>query len=187
MFELGQLVPTQLRLRERALPYMGDLYEATHQTVHLAVLDGPEVVYVEIIAGHHPVRSPSRRGGRVPAHCTAVGKVLLAFAPEPPPATGPDLTALTRRTITNRSRLRSDLAQVRRTGIAFEHEEAMLGLCCTAAAVMDHRGVVAAISLSMPVPGPLTPRQAAPVVRTAALGLSRDLRGRDASAQSARA
>ncbi len=181
LFELGQLVPTQLRLRERALPYMGDLYERTHQTIQLAVLDGPEVIYVEVIAGHHPVRSPSRRGGRVPAHCTAVGKVLLAFAPEPPPLEGPDLVALTRRTVTDRARLRRELAQVRHDGIAFDNEEAMLGLCCAAAPVTDHRGVVAALSVSMPIGGAVTPRGVASVVRTAALGLSRDLRGRAAS------
>jgi DNA-binding IclR family transcriptional regulator len=175
MFELGQLVPSQLRLRERALPFMSDLYEATHQTIHLAVLEGSDVVYVEVIAGHHKVRSPSRRGGRVPAHCTALGKVLLAFAPEPPALDGPALEMLTPKSIGKRAELRRILGDVRRTGLAFDDEEAMLGLCCVAAPVTDHRAVVAALSISMPIGGPITPREAAPVVRTAASALSRAL------------
>ena len=177
LFELGQLVPTQLRLRERALPYMGDLYEATRQTIHLAVLEGADAMYVEIIAGHVKVPSPSRRGGRVPAHCTAVGKVLLAFAGEPPPAEGPPLAARTPRSIVDRAQLRGLLGDVRRSGVAFDDQESMLGLCCVAAPVRDHRRVVAALSISMATDGPLTPREAAPIVRTAASALSRELRG----------
>jgi DNA-binding IclR family transcriptional regulator len=177
MFELGQLVPTQLRLREQALPFMGDLYEATRGTIHLAVLEGADVMYVEMLAGHRKVRSPSRRGGRVPAHCTAVGKVLLAFTPEAFDRDGPPLAARTRATITDRVALAAVLAEVRRTGVAFDEEEAMEGLHCVAAPVRDHRGVAAALSVSMPVDGPMTPRGCAPVVRTAALALSRQLRG----------
>jgi DNA-binding IclR family transcriptional regulator len=177
MFEIGQLVPSQLRLRERALPYMGDLHEATRQTIHLAVLEGDDVVYVEVIAGHDKVRSPSRRGGRVPAHCTAVGKVLLAFTRDPPdPDSGP-LTARTTATITSVAQLRRELAEVRRAGLAFDDEEAARGLCCVAAPVNDHRGTIAAISISMATGGSLTPRTAAPAVRPAAAALSRDLRG----------
>lgn len=178
LFELGQLVPSQLHLRERALPYMGDLYEATHETVHLAVLDGAEVVYVEIIAGHGKVPSPSRRGGRAPAHCTAVGKILLAFERELPPAEGPDLVAHTSRSITDRAQLRWQLGAARRSGLAYDDEEVMLGLCCVAAPVTNHRGVVAALSVSMPVRGQLTRDAAAPALRTAARALSRDLHGR---------
>lgn len=179
MFELGQLVPSQLRLRERALPYMNDIYEATRQTVHLAVLEAADVVYVEVLAGHQKVRSPSRRGGRVPAHCTGVGKVLLAHADDGMErlAAAAPLAARTAETITDPARLRGVLADVRRTGLAFDYEEAMLGLCCVAAPVRDHRGVVAALSISMPVEGSLTPRGAAPVVRTVASALSRELRG----------
>lgn len=182
MFELGQLVPSQLRLRERALPFMGDLYEATHQTIHLAVLERQDVVYVEVIAGHQKVRSPSRRGGRVPAHCTAVGKVLLAFAPELPPVDGPELVARTARTITDREHLRWVLGEVRLTGLAYDDEEAMPGLCCVAAPVIGHQGVVAALSISMPIDAELTPRQAAPILRTAARALSRDLQARSLAA-----
>ena len=81
MFELGQLVPLQRDLREEALPFMQDLFEATHETVHLAVLDGTEVLYIEKISGHRRVAAGSRIGGRLPAHCTAVGKAIIAVSP----------------------------------------------------------------------------------------------------------
>ena len=81
LFELGQLVPQRTRLRELALPYMGDLYAATHEVVSLAVLDGTETVWIEQLAGRLAPPVPSRVGGRLPAHVTAAGKVLLAWAP----------------------------------------------------------------------------------------------------------
>ena len=84
LFELGQLAPRQRSLREAALPYLNDLHEATHETVHLAVLEGTgalEVVHLEKLTGRGgPALSP-RVGGRMPAYCTAVGRALLAFSP----------------------------------------------------------------------------------------------------------
>ncbi|WP_293059795.1 helix-turn-helix domain-containing protein, partial [Mycobacterium sp.] len=68
LFELGELVPRQLDLRGAALPYMADLRAATKQTVHLAVLDDTQVVYVEILRHRDAPPLPSRVGGRFPAH-----------------------------------------------------------------------------------------------------------------------
>jgi DNA-binding IclR family transcriptional regulator len=73
LFELGQLVPRQQRLRDVALAYMEDLYEATRETVQLAVLNDGEVLYIEIISGHHRVRTPSRRGGGLAPPSTPEG------------------------------------------------------------------------------------------------------------------
>lgn len=81
LFELGDLVPIKRRLRETALPFMQDLYEATHETVHLAVRDVLDVLYAEKIRGHAGIDVPSRVGGRLPLSCTGVGKTLLAFSP----------------------------------------------------------------------------------------------------------
>jgi DNA-binding IclR family transcriptional regulator len=180
MFELGQLVPQQQRLRDAALPYMEDLYELTHETVQLAVLDGPYVVYIEILSGHKKVPSPSRRGGRMPAYCTAVGKVLLAFSDEarqtlPPPGTA--LPSRTPNTITDTAALIKELHEVRRTGLAFDREEAAIGLTCVAAPVLVAGGTaLAALSVSMPAGATLTPSRVAPAVRFAALSLSRQLK-----------
>ena len=70
-----------LAVREAALPFLQDLYEATHETVHLVVLEETKVVYVEKISGHRKVTELSWVGGRLPAYCTGVGKVLLAHSP----------------------------------------------------------------------------------------------------------
>ena len=80
LFELGGLCRVQHRLREAALPHLADLYEATRETVHLGVLRGNQVLYVEKLAGHRPATRLTRVGGRMPAHCTAIGKVLTAYA-----------------------------------------------------------------------------------------------------------
>ena len=176
-FELGQLVPRQRDLREAALPFMQDLFEATHETVHLAVLDGTEVLYIDKISGHRRVAAGSRVGGRLPAHCTAVGKAILARSP--PSAVEMVLAAgLVPRTafsITAGSVLREQLARAAREGVAFEREESGLGVTCAASPVEGFgRQVVAALSVSGPV-SRLQPERFAPTVRLAALALSRRL------------
>jgi DNA-binding IclR family transcriptional regulator len=179
LFELGQLVPRQRTLRETARPFMEDLREATRQTVHLAVLDGLEVVYVEILHTSQQPALQSRVGGRMPTYCTGVGKVLLAHAA---PATVAAVVAggLTRRTpytITSPEVLYRQLEEVRRTGTAHDHEEAGLNFACTASPVRGPDGrVVAALSATGRLPMLQTER-IAPAVRTAALALSRALGG----------
>lgn len=102
------------RLRDTLTPFLADLYELTKQTVHLATLQGKDVVYLNKLYGHLQVRSPSRIGGRAPAYCTAVGKVMLAHdhsATEDVLAS--DLLRWTPHTITEPGRLRQELAEVR--------------------------------------------------------------------------
>jgi DNA-binding IclR family transcriptional regulator len=81
LVELGALCPRGTGLRDVALPYMEDLYEATHQNVQLAVRDGLDGVYIERIAGRHAVPVLTRIGAHWPLHATGVGLVLLAYAP----------------------------------------------------------------------------------------------------------
>ena len=178
LFELGQIVPRPQHLRDIALAHMEDLYEATRETVHLAVLEGDEVLYVEILSGHRKVPSPSRRGGRMPVHCTAVGKALLAFSGDGGrrAASAEALVRLTSQTITDPDRLLGELDDVRRTGLAYDREEARPGLICVAAPILAGNGIAhAALSVSMPADGPLTITQAAPALRTAARALTRAL------------
>ncbi len=179
LFELGQLAPIQRGLREAAAPFLADLFEATRETVHLAVPDGLDVVYVQKLAGRHGPRLPSRVGGRMPAYCTGVGKALLAFAPPPRVAEviAQGLTRRTPRTIVAPGLLEQELARVRARGVAEEHEESTVGIACVAAPVLGVDGVgVAAISISGWA-NRLDTGRLAPAVRTAALGLSRVLRG----------
>jgi DNA-binding IclR family transcriptional regulator len=178
LFELGQLAPLQRGLREAAAPFLADLFEATHETVHLAVPDGVEVVYVQKLPGRRGPKIGSRVGGRMPAYCTGVGKAMLAFAP--PERLAAVLTAglarRTPRTIIAPGLLDQELARVRARAVAEEHEESAVGIACVAAPVLDGSGrAVAAISITGWA-NRLDIGRLAPAVRTAALGLSRVLR-----------
>jgi DNA-binding IclR family transcriptional regulator len=176
VFELGELVPIKMRLREAALPFMEDLYEATHETIHLAVRDGLDVLYVEKIRGHSGVDVPSRVGGRLPMSSTGLGKTLLAFSPAAlvEEVVSRPLRRLTAKSITDPLVLQNELAAIRVAGVGYDHEEATLGVSCVAAPVLVRGVPVAGISVTVPS-DQLQPGRLAPAVRTAALALSRVL------------
>ena len=176
VFELGELVPIKMRLREAALPFMEDLYEATHETIHLAVRDGLDVLYVEKIRGHSGVDVPSRVGGRLPMSSTGVGKTLLAFSPASlvEEVVSRPLRRLTAKSISDPLVLQNELATIRAAGVGYDHEEATLGVSCVAAPVLVRGEPVAGLSVTVPS-DQLQPGRLAPAVRTAALALSRVL------------
>lgn len=178
LFEIATLTHLRTNLCKAALPYMQDLCEATQETIHLAVLQGDHVVYVEKISGHRRIADLGGVGGRRPAHCTAGGKVVLAFAPadvvERVVARG--LRARTEATITSPSKLRVELERVRSEGVAFDREETDVGMECVAAPLSGPGGeCVAAMSITGAAHD-LRLDRLAPAVRTAALGASRALR-----------
>jgi DNA-binding IclR family transcriptional regulator len=181
LFELSERVAPRHDLRESALPFLQDLYAATGETVHLGVLDEVDVIYVDRIRGHQPVNVPSSVGGRLPAHCTALGKALLAHSPLALDAIR--RRPLARRTaysITVHATLLAELDVVRSTGIAFEREESKLGVHCVGAPVFVAGEVAAAISVAGPCSRIDVERLAA-AVRTAANGLGRTLSTRQAT------
>jgi DNA-binding IclR family transcriptional regulator len=137
-------------LRDVLTPYLMDLYDRTHQTVHLAVLHGPEVVYLNKLQGPRPASSPSRIGGHAPAYATGIGKVLMAWNPESIDQTlGAPFIQRTPHTIANAEQLLDTLQEVRRTGVAFDRDESLIGLSCIAAPIMGRSGrPVAAFSIS---------------------------------------
>lgn len=178
--EWAELAGGERRLREVALPYLADLREVSRQTVHLAVLTGTDVTYVEIVRSRNAPRMPSEIGGRLPAHAAAVGKALLAFsAPavvEAVLATG--LPRIGPRTITAPGLLQRELQRIRDLGIAYEHEESAPGVGCAASPILGADGTpLAAISISGWT-GKLDLRRIGPAVKTAALALGRDLASR---------
>lgn len=154
LHELGRTVyaPGQERVRDLLIPFLTDLYELTRETVHLATLHGNEVVYLAKLHGHRPAPAPSRIGGRMPAHCTAIGKVLLAYDPDATAhALSTPLHRFTARTITDPAALASELDAIRRDGIAFDDEESLVGLSCVAVPVMGRGGrPLAAFSVAGP-------------------------------------
>jgi DNA-binding IclR family transcriptional regulator len=177
LFELGMRASVERGLIEVAIPFMEDLYERTHETVHLGVREGTEVVYVTKIGGHRQASSPSRVGGRMPLHCTAIGKALLAHAPDElrtEVLAGP-LPRRTPRTITAPGLLANQLDSIVEDGVSFEFEEAAVGIVCVAAPVLDAADrPIAAISAT----GPITrfrPQTHATQVRAAAAGISATL------------
>ena len=183
LFELGQRAPGQRGLREAAAPFLSDLFQATHETVHLAVPDGIEVVYDEKLTTRGAPVVGSRVGGRMPAYCTGVGKVLLAFGPPERLAdvVAAGLVRRTPRTVIAPGLLADELARIREQGTAVEHEESTVGIACVAAPVLDGGAhAVAAISITGWA-NRLDTGRLGPAVRTAALGLSRVLRSRAGS------
>ena len=177
LFELGELVPTHRTLSEAAQPIMEDLREATHQRIHLAVLDGVEVVYVNILGGSSMGLS-SRVGGRLPAHSTGVGKVMLAYSSRSvlQARIEAGLPQLTPRTITTAEALVAEMRAIRSIGMAFDAEESHAGVSCVAAPVFGaDRKIVSGLSITGPTAS-LDPRTMGPAVRTAAFVLSRTLR-----------
>lgn len=174
LFELGERVGLKHRLRTAALPFMQDLFAVTEQTVHLAVRDGHDAVYVEKIHGHSSLPLPSQIGGRLPLTCTAVGKALLASEDS---AVQNEILArpfrrFTPQSITDPRILSKQLDSIRRTGVAIEREEAALGGCCLAAPVLVSKKAIAALSVSVPKAS-FSPELLAPAVRTATLALGR--------------
>lgn len=177
MFEIGQLVPRQRGLRETAAPVLADLHAAIRETIHLAVLDGLDVVYVDILRSSRGPELASRVGGRLPAYATGVGKAMLAHSSKATVAAVIEagLRPRTPHTVTMPGRLRQELGAIARRGTAYEREESGLGVVCAASPVFGVDGdVVAAISATGRSGKMVLPR-IAPAVRTAALLLSRQL------------
>ena len=152
MFEIGSLVPHRSRITSVARPVIRELRERTGHVVHLAVLDQQDVVYLDKVGGAFADTLPSRVGGRFPAHCTAVGKALLAYSP---PATVSEYLAagLRRRTLASLATpaaLEAAIAAIRGAGYATESGEAVPGVACVAAPIRSFDEVIAAVSVCGP-------------------------------------
>ena len=151
LWDLGLLAPVQTGLRQLASPYLHDLYGATLATVHLAVRDGTQVLYLDRLSGHASVPVVSTVGSRLPMHATGVGKVLLAHAPPSVQAEVlGNLTRVTAYTISQPGTLRRQLARVLREDYATTVEEMSLGACSVAVPIRARSEVVAALGIVVP-------------------------------------
>ncbi|MQA98174.1 MAG: helix-turn-helix domain-containing protein [Streptosporangiales bacterium] len=177
LFVLGQRAPRPRGLREAALPYLEDLYEATHENIHLAVLDGVDTLFLEKVTGRRAMPIVSRVGGRLPAYCTATGKLFLALGPADRlrQVLAAGLAHYTPRTIVMPGLLRRELDRTLERGYALNREESEAGVSAIAAPIIDaDGGVTAAISITGSSRR-LDLERLAPAVRTAARALSREL------------
>src|SRR5579875_3922184 len=152
---LSQVLLSTTDFRTEARPVMESLIARFGETVHLAALESGQVIYVDKLQGTRAVQvSVTGVGYRLPAHCSGVGKVILAerpWAEVQQILASRGMPAVTSKTITTLEAFKAELACVARQRYAYDIEEAVEELCCVAAPIRDHSGeVVAALSLSVP-------------------------------------
>lgn len=153
LWELGQLAGANLPVRELAQPLMTELRDRFNETINLGMLDGKEVVYLEMAESRLSLRTQAQTGARDPVYCTGLGKAMLAFLPESQWAQHlpTRLKARTEDTLTTLPALRQDLQATRERGYAIDRGENEGGAYCIAAPIFDGRGRPhAALSLSAP-------------------------------------
>jgi IclR family transcriptional regulator, pca regulon regulatory protein len=179
VLDLGFAAINSMDIREISVPHLQALSDSTGFTVNMAILDGPDVVYIERCrtsrAGQREIDLNLHVGSRLPAYCTAMGKALLAFVPADRLEEILDETELTARgpnTITDRAGLRAEMERIRAAGVAVNNEELAYGLRSIAAPIRSRSGeVVAALNLavhrSMVSIEDLIERHGPPVKRTA--------------------
>jgi IclR family KDG regulon transcriptional repressor len=152
---LSETLLATTELRKEAHPVMEELAAQYQETIHLAVLDDTQAVYVDKLEGRQAVRVElTSLGARLYAHCSALGKVLLAYSPEDDVRRIIETAGLPRftpNTIVDEEELTQALAKIRKQGYAYDLEEILLDLCCVGAPIYNHTGqVIAAISMSIP-------------------------------------
>jgi DNA-binding IclR family transcriptional regulator len=152
---LSETLLATTELRKEARPVMDELAAQYQETIHLAVLDGTQAVYVDKLEGRQAVRVElTSLGARLYAHCSALGKVLLAYTSEEEVKRiihTAGLPRFTDNTITEEEELLQSLTRIRKQGYAYDMEEVLLELCCVGAPIYNYTGqVIAAISMSVP-------------------------------------
>jgi DNA-binding IclR family transcriptional regulator len=154
LFEFGSKAIAALDLQERARPYLRRVLEETGETVNLSVLDQGEVLYIEKMETHKNLRMAASIGHRFPAHCTALGKAILAEMPDDQVDAllgRLPLKGQTPNSIIHAAALKSELKATRVRGYAIDNEENEEGARCVGVAVRNHLGrPVASISVSGP-------------------------------------
>ncbi|HEY2136833.1 MAG TPA: IclR family transcriptional regulator [Xanthobacteraceae bacterium] len=154
LFRLGTLVRRRMNVSEEARPHLFSLRQTTNETVHLAILDGTEIMYVYFLESTQAVRMRSDLGLRKPAYCTAEGQAILAFRPPEvvQAVIRQGLYPRTPQSITDPDKLQRALDAVRQRGCAIEDEESEIGVRCIAAPIRNDAGdVVAAVGVAGPV------------------------------------
>jgi IclR family transcriptional regulator, KDG regulon repressor len=177
-------ISASINIREVALPFLKKLSDDTCETVHMAMLDGIQLVTLEIIVPKQVIRIYPEIGDTkkyFPLYCTALGKILLAYMPKKTYqgiVKNMDLKVFTENTISNLATLDSELSNVRRDNVAFDDEEYKPGIRSVAVPVRNDNGnVIAAISLVSPTIRicRVEMRNFVPLVKSCAYNISRQL------------
>lgn len=177
LWELANRASSVTALREAALPYMDDVFAVVQQHTTLGVLDAGEMLYIERLGAHSSAVSIAKIAKRLPLHACSSGMVLLAYSP---PSVQNELLArpaqrFTRDTVTDADELRIQLAEIRRHGYSVMAGAIVPESTGIAVPVFGaHNQVVAALNVIVPT-GEADPVAHVPVLRTAALAISREL------------
>lgn len=154
LLELGMAKINQIDLVKEARPFLKELAKKCDETVHLAILEDNNVIYLAKEESSQTIRMISYVGKRAPLHCTGLGKVLLAYLPlreRDRIINKIDLFQLTNNTITDIKRLEKELNMIEENSFALDREENEKDVRCIAAPIKDYKGkVVAAVSISGP-------------------------------------
>ncbi len=152
--ELADHVLSRYDFRDRVKPYLEELAEKTGEIIHLAILDGKDIIYLDKNGRAQPLTVATKIGGRSPAYSSAMGKALLAGLTRQELKKGlgeGSLKKMTANTITEMPRLAAELEKVKKQGFAIDDEEAFSGIRCVAAPLKKTDGaVIAAISATVP-------------------------------------
>jgi len=155
LFELGCEVQSTKNLIKMVRPYLRELSRITNETANLAILEDKEVIYLDTIESSETLRTEIRQGTRTPAHCTALGKCLLAFLTdsdfEQLYRRDEQITSLTPQSISSWSELKRELNKVKEQGYALDLEEYKIGIHCVGVPIFNgKREAIAAISITGP-------------------------------------
>jgi DNA-binding IclR family transcriptional regulator len=151
---LGCSVIQQFDIRNVALPYMKETVQKFNETCDLSIFDGREILYLEVLQSNHALTISAAPGKRLPAHCTASGKVFLAYLSEENfnKFISQPLKSFTNQTITNPQILKKSLKEIKESGFATDNEEMELGIRAIAVPIFNQNGEVIA---SVSIPGPI--------------------------------
>ncbi|MCK5767502.1 MAG: IclR family transcriptional regulator [Candidatus Atribacteria bacterium] len=155
ILELGMAKLHSMDLVREVAPYLKELVNKYNETVHLGILKEGEVFYLAKEESFQTIRMISYVGKRAPLHCTALGKILLTYLSEEErkKVLGEKiLPRLTKNTITDKKKLKKELDDIKKQGIAIDREESEKNILCMATPIRDHQGkVIAALSISSPI------------------------------------
>jgi DNA-binding IclR family transcriptional regulator len=152
LWELGTQMVSGLELRDVAHPILEELRNATGETVHLSILEGAEVVYIDRLESPTGLTLFRRIGYRLPAYATSTGKAILAFSPTEviERVFEAGMKKLAPGTLTSKKQLLARLEDIREAGYVVSIEESERGAASIGAPVFDYRDVVGAISVAGP-------------------------------------
>ena len=152
--ELGQTFIKQMGLLRQSRPVLEALVRECNETTYVAILKESHIVYLDVVETDLTVRVVPRVGSRLPAYCTAAGKIQLAYMTDEEldhylPTK--ELKRYTPSTITDRDEFKAHLAQIAEQGYAIDNEEMDIGVCCVGAPIRDYtRRIIGAVSISGP-------------------------------------